>query len=434
MNRILRIWVVLLCAATAASAGFSPASAEVRITVSKKFARKSIIAIPSFEQKGGDAKYSSAFAALMRSDLDASGYFDTVKKQKFVDELDREDRARGRMDLKEWATLRAEMLLKCSYAVQGNSLSITARLYAVNTGKNTFAQNYTGELANHVRIIHQIANDIIKAVTGEVGLCGSQIAFVSDMTGHKEIYVMELGGTSYRQITSGKNISLFPDWTPDGRSLVFTSYVRGSPELYMMDVASRRTRALATFAGLNAFGDVSPDGRDMLLVLSKAGNPELYRMDLASGNMTRLTRTAWLESSPCWSPDGRQVAFVSDQTGSPQIYIMDSWGKTPPRRVTFKGSYNTKPDWAPEGDKIAYCSRVGGFEIRLLDLKTKEERSLPRTGNDEDPSWAPDSRHIVYSSERGHKRDLYIMDVYEEAPTKITRGKGNFSSPAWSPK
>lgn len=415
---------------TAAMAG-----AEVRITVAKRFARKVVIAVPSFEQKGTEGSaLAKQLAEQLRSDLDASGYFEIVRKQKFVDELDRDDRTAGKINLREWATLRAEMVLKANCEARGKSLASSCRLYAVNGGRSLFAQGYTGEVNNAVPLAHKMANDIIKAVTGEVGLCGSAIAFVADMTGRKQIYTMELGGTSYRQLTSGKDISLFPAWTPDKRSLVFTSYVRGFPEIFMMDISSRNVRPLASFPGLNAFGDVSPDGRDMLLALSKSGNPEIYRMNLSSGSLTRLTRTACVEASPCWSPNGSRIAFVSDATGSPQIYTMDSWGKTAPKRVTTRGSYNTKPAWSPEGDLIAYCARDGGvFEIRLVNLKTGEIGALPRTGNDEDPSWAPDSRHIVYSSERRHKRDLYIMDVYEQAPTQITHGKGNFSSPAWSP-
>jgi TolB protein len=411
-----------------------PGAAQVQITISKQFAKKTVIAIPSFEQKGSEgAKLSPAMAGQLRSDLDASGYFATVRKQQFVDEADMEDRKTGRINLGEWKALRAEMLAKADYLLRGDKLSITCRLYSVKNGQNIFAKAYNGDAASSAPMIHTIANDIIKAVTGETGLCGSFIAFVSDASGRKQICVMEYGATEYRQLTSGKDISLFPDWTPDARSLVFTSYLRGSPELFIMDVATRNARALSSFPGLNAFGDVSPDGREMLCVLSKSGNPELYRMNLGTGDLTRLTRTTWVESSPCWSPDGKQIAFVSDATGSPQIYVMDSWGKTSPKRVTFKGSYNTKPDWSPEGDKIVYCSRVGGFELRIIDLKTKEEISLPRAGSDEEPSWAPDSRHVVYSSERGRKRDLFVMDVYDRVPTQITHWKGNFSSPAWAP-
>jgi len=71
----------------------------------------------------------------------------------------------------------------------------------------------------------------------------------------------------------------------------------------------------------------------------------------------------------------------------------------------------------------------------MLNLKTRQEISLPRTGtNDEEPSWATDSRHVVYSVQRGRKRDLFIMDVYDPVPTQITHGAGNFSAPAWAPR
>ena len=429
-----RIWIVMMWISACGILFATPAAAQVRLTISKKFAAKAVIAIPSFEQKGSEGSpLSRSLAEQLKLDLDSSGYFESVKKQKFVDEAEHEDRKAGRINLKEWSALRAEMVLKANYQVQGKALSVACRLYSVTDGRSIFAQGYTGDAGAPAPLVHKIANDIIKAVSGEVGLSGSAIAFVSDMTGLKQLYTMELGGTSYRQITSGKDISLFPAWTPDKRSLVFTSYIRGFPELFMIDLASRNARPLASFPGLNAFGDVSPDGREMLLVLSKPGNPEIYRMSLASGNFTRLTRTACIEASPCWSPDGSRIAFVSDATGSPQIYIMGSWGKTAPKRITTRGSYNTKPDWSPDGNLIAYCGRDGSFEIRLVNLKTGEQSSLPKTGSDEEPSWAPDSRHIVYSSEKGRKRDLYIMDVYEQAPTQITHGKGNFSSPAWSP-
>ena len=431
MNASARIAVSALVAACLLPAF---AGAQVDITITKQYARKTVIAVPSFaRQEGGDEKLSRSLAEMLKSDLDASGYFDTVKKQQFADETDREDRQRGRIDLQEWTRLRAEMVVKTEVAVRGAALSLTSRLYAVRDGKNLFSQAYRGELSASAQLIHRLANDIIKAVTGETGLCGTQIAFVSDASGMKQICLMEYGSAAYRQVTSGKNISLFPSWTPDAGSLVFTSYVRGFPELFLMDLGSRNARAIASFPGLNAFGDVSPDGREMLLTLSRSGNPELYRMELASGTVTRLTRTAWIESSPCWSPDGRQIAFVSDQTGSPQIYLMDARGKTPPKRLTFKGSYNTEPDWSPDGESIVYSSRQGGFGIWLVNLKTREEIPLPRSGSsDEAPSWAPDSRHIVYCVQRGRKRDLFIMDVYDRAPTQITRGPGNFSSPAWA--
>jgi TolB protein len=411
-------------------------SGEVQITVKKKFARKIAIAVPSFDNRGGGKKpLNNALADTVTADLNGSGYFDPVKNKSFIDETERDDRKTGRINFHEWGTLHAEMLLKARYTVQGKTMTVSCALYSVPGAQRIFSKTYRGNASDYVAVAHKIANDVIQAATGEKGLAGSRIAFSSDASGKKQICVMDYPSGPAKQVTGGRDISLFPHWTPDGTSLVFTSYVKGFPEIYLLNIHTRKARSLASFPGLNAFGNVSPDGRDILLTLSRTGNPEIYRMNLATGKLSRLTKTSWVESSPCWSPDGSKIAFVSSRTGTPQIYIADAWGKTTPQRVTFSGSYNTDPDWSPDGTMIAYCSRQGrNFESRIVNLKTKVDFALPKTGvDDESPSWAPDSRHIVYNAKRGKQSNLYVMDIYEKVPVQITAGFGNCSSPAWSP-
>ncbi|MBE9505742.1 MAG: PD40 domain-containing protein, partial [Chloroflexi bacterium] len=50
----------------------------------------------------------------------------------------------------------------------------------------------------------------------------------------------------------------------------------------------------------------------------------------------------------------------------------------------------------------------------------------------EDPSWAPDGRHLVYSMKSGDKSNLYMLDIYELEPLRLTSGGGDYLSPAWS--
>ena len=73
------------------------------------------------------------------------------------------------------------------------------------------------------------------------------------------------------------------------------------------------------------------------------------------------------------------------------------------------------------------------FQIFTVDVETKEVVRLT-TGreNKEDPSWAPDGRHLVYSVKSGGKSDLYMIDIYEQKPMRLTSGSGDYVSPAWS--
>ncbi len=55
-----------------------------------------------------------------------------------------------------------------------------------------------------------------------------------------------------------------------------------------------------------------------------------------------------------------------------------------------------------------------------------------RWRNAEDPSWAPDGRHLVFASDRNGTFDLYVCDVEEETFRKLTSGDDPDITPAWS--
>lgn len=94
-------------------------------------------------------------------------------------------------------------------------------------------------------------------------------------------------------------------------------------------------------------------------------------------------------------------------------------------------SYQSNPDWSPDGRLVAYQSQVAGqFQLKTIGLRDRGTRTLTNVGRNEDPSWAPDGRHLVFTSNRSGTRQLWVLDVETGRTRQLTRRGGR--APSWS--
>ena len=89
----------------------------------------------------------------------------------------------------------------------------------------------------------------------------SRIAFVSDRTGAKELWVMRWDGTDAQQLTSHKSIAMSPAWSADGQWLAFMSFMRGQPQLFILKPTQGFLRPLSTMPGVNTSAELLPRRR-----------------------------------------------------------------------------------------------------------------------------------------------------------------------------
>lgn len=342
----------------------------------------------------------------------------------------------------DWRTIGADALVEGEIRVEGepevDRVEVEFRVWDVVRCRSLLRKRYFGEPADLATIARRIADDVVGEFAGAAGVAATEIAFISDRSGRKEVYVMNAEGSAVRSATRNRSINAFPDWHPGGDELVYTSYrMGGQPGLFRLTRGRREPGPL--LGRLDASSAVyrgvwAPDGDRLAFVRSVGAGTDLFTARPDGSDLRRLTDNRVIDIAPSWSPDGERLAFVSDRAGAPQVYIMDADGENV-RRLTFQGAYNTGPAWSPDGRWIAYESRVGGqFDIWLIDAEGESSFPLidhPRS--DEGPSWSPDGRWLAFSSTRRGRADIYAIGIDGRSLRRLTAGSGNNTSPAWSP-
>lgn len=267
----------------------------------------------------------------------------------------------------------------------------------------------------------------VERMLGIPGFFRSQIAFVSERTGHPEIYTSDMLFSDSRQLTSDRSEALSPDFHPDGHTLLYTSYHgTGFPDIYRIDLRSGRRSVFAAFRGTNSGARFSPDGNSVAMVLSASGNAEIFISDANGGNLRRITRTPSLESGPSWSADGRRLLLTSDQMGRPQIYTTDTGGRVLSRVRTDISRNCSEPTWNPrDANQIAFTAAMGReFEVAVFDFNEGRSRVISNgPGDAVHPRWLRDGRHLIYTERTARSARLMILDTVTGTSAPLSPGE-----------
>lgn len=393
------------------------------------------VAVPQLCNAGGAAGPATGIAETISKDLQLSGLFQVLNPATFV-ETPGKCGAADNVAYSDWTVIGAEGVVRGEVKNSGNNtIEVTMYLHDVLQQRAVVGKRYQGEEGDFRRIAHRFSNEIVQYFTGEPGMFGTRIAYVSRVGRFKELFLMDLDGSNIRQLTRDNGLAVSPSWSPSADRIVYTSYRTRKPELFMISPEGGVPTQITRREGLELGAKFSPDGTRLLASATLAGSSNLVFFDLRGTLLSNLTRGRSLDVSPSYSPDGSEVAFCSNRSGNPQIYVMPTAGGAA-RRISFTNSnYCTSPAWSPRGDKIAFVCRAGGNHLFVASPDGTQSVQLTFSGNNEDPSWSPNGRYLAYSSSPGPNAPSNIMLrlLAGGQPMQVTFSKSEDSQPAWSP-
>ncbi|MBP5584997.1 MAG: PD40 domain-containing protein [Lentisphaeria bacterium] len=288
---------------------------------------------------------------------------------------------------------------------------------------------------------HMAVDTVLNRIFGIQGICRSKIVFsVATSSKNREIFICDFDGTNITQLTKHNTLCVNPVWAPDGKSVLY-SYYEGFLTNLVQHNLELGPRRLTRDGGIDGIGSLSPDGKTLAMILTRNKQVDLYVRPTESDNskLVRLTSGKALESGPCWSPDGKKLCFVSDaKNGRPVLCVIDPVAGGKPVEISgLVGSERLSPSWSVD-NKLAYCARINrNYELRVAKLSADGKSGVMEkvgvAGNDtfrgEDPSWAPDGRHVTLTMDNA----IYVIDTRLGAKRKLVSGSGKVGQSNWSP-
>jgi len=248
---------------------------------------------------------------------------------------------------------------------------------------------------------------------------GRRIAFVSERSGHLEIWVCNSDGSSAVQLTSLHGAgATTPRWSPDGRRIAFDSDAEGGFDIWVIGADGGKPVRMTTHPANDGDPSWSHDGRWIYFDSARTGEQQVWKMPADGGEAIQLTWDGG--SAPLESPDGRFLYYTKD------LWDTSLW------RVPVSGGQTTK---VLEGlsayinlaivEKGIYFIPVhdaaSGYSIQFLDFQTNKIRQIAsierrlgsgHLGDDGGLAISPDGRWILYTQVDQGGAELKLVENF----------------------
>ena len=421
--------------------------------------QRPVIAITDLRGSGDAQRFMNAFNETLWSEVQQSGLFKMAAKSLYPLQVPQQPSdfrppsapVRGQPPqpgrapwLTDWSSppVNAGYLAFGYTAVQNEQLVLFGWFYDVTRPDPASAQVigklYFGPVSEDGarKVAREFAADILQQF-GAKSLLGTKIFFVSDRSGHKEIWSMDYDGSNQTQLTHYNSISTFPCVSPDGSKVAFTTWYRGNPGIFVHSLETgRKLPFYNQAASLNAPSDFTPDSKRLLLYSTAGGSfSQIFVANSDGSDLRRISSVRAIEVEPKINPKtGADLVFVSGRSGPAQLYRMNIDGADIVRLTTGEGEA-VNPAWHPDGQKIVFAwtrgFEPGNYNIFIMDVATRVVTQLTHgAGRNENPVWAPDGLHIVFSSKRGRTIQIFTM-LADGTQQKQLTTVGNNEKPVW---
>jgi TolB protein len=160
---------------------------------------------------------------------------------------------------------------------------------------------------------------------------------------------------------------------------------------------------------------------------SSMSNVSLYIFDVLSNKRVLTSYRPGVNSGAVFAPDGKSLYLgMSMGSGAADIYKINLKGDILDRLTKGPaGAINVEPSLNPEGTKIAFSSERGGRP--MIYVMNSDGTNIKKRTSDgvynSSPSWSPDGKKIAFAGQDEDHFDIFVMNADGTNIVRVTSAK-----------
>jgi dipeptidyl aminopeptidase/acylaminoacyl peptidase len=267
---------------------------------------------------------------------------------------------------------------------------------------------------------------------------GKSIAFISNMSGRNNIWVVPAEGGFPIQLTVSDQRQAGITWSPDGKWIAYQSDYDGD-EQWDIFIVSPKTGKVVNLTQTREIAEQnptwSPDGRYLAYQVkpktSAAYEIDVYDLILRElKHITTGTPQDKRNGNPIWSKDGRYIVYTRSQAKGTDsnIFVAEvATGQSTLLTPHEGDQLFSANDISSDGKRVLLTSdAANGYEnVGLLDVATKKITWLTRDEWElRGHEFSPDGKRVTFSANVDGNEDIYLYDLATGKSTMLPIPKG----------
>ncbi|MDG1750674.1 MAG: S9 family peptidase [Thalassotalea sp.] len=264
----------------------------------------------------------------------------------------------------------------------------------------------------------------------------SHLAYISDVTGRKQVWVMSTRGGQSQQLTFGNGVNSYY-WHPDGKQILYSADNNGDerPAYYLITTDGRTEKVVLSHSNAyRSFGAFDIDGKRFSYASTERNGRDfdlyLYDFETQTSKMIYQAEFGFYPSS--WQPNTNQLLMTEVRgEDANNLYLLNSDNRE--AKVIFKPDISADINsfsWSKSGSGFYFSSNINTEMNKVMyhNIKSGQTNIVAEHQlNLEKVKLCNQDKYLVWVVNDNGYDQLNVMDLASKNTQKVSLHKGVYS-------